>query len=259
MISTKFNFHGKLVVKLLIIALIFSLAHPATSAETDKTGQRIVGEEDLTVIWISSISFRGSDHQGQYLTNCNEDKFSQWEEWWEDKVGNFIYHKPAPEVELDEGQGQMEIKFQISPNVVISDVEWDIKREISSARWYPGSGTLSVIYIGETDWEDDDEKDDDENLHQDTDCKYLFSLDAPGFLALLYNEDFRCAKKSKYREWVEVKIGTKWYVCSLYKEWRQIMHLKFQDATTGWIEDTSKTNEIVEGTISGFAGSWSEN
>ncbi len=33
--STKFNFHGKLVVKLLIITLIFSLAHPATSTETE--------------------------------------------------------------------------------------------------------------------------------------------------------------------------------------------------------------------------------
>ena len=36
------------------------------------------------------------------------------------------------------------------------------------------------------------------------------------------------------------------------------MHVKFQDTTAGWVEDTSKTNEIVLGTISGFAGSWSE-
>jgi hypothetical protein len=44
-----------------------------------------------------------------------------------------------------------------------------------------------------------------------------------------------------------------------YKMWRSIMHLKYKDAIDRWVKDTTKTNEVVEGTISGFAGSWSEN
>ena len=93
---------------------------------------------------------------------------------------------------------------------------------------------------------------------QNSDCKELFSIDCPGGFDLPYTSGFKYSQKAKFREWVEVEIGGKWYVCSPYKEWRMIMHVKFQDATAGWVHDASKTNEIVLGSIGGWAGSWSE-
>ena len=89
--------------------------------------------------------------------------------------------------------------------------------------------------------------------------KQIFNIDGPGIYGLQYTTNYRFTYKGKFRQWVEVKIGGKWYVCSPYKDWRSIMHIKFKDSTDGWIYDASKTNEVVLGTISGFAGSWSEN
>lgn len=153
----------------------------------------------------------------------------------------------------------MELNIGTIPNRVISDVEWDIRREVSGAAWGPGSGSLSPTYKRETSWEDDDSANDDEDLTQDANCKNIFVIDGPGHNSLPYTQNYRYTQKGKFREWVEVKIGDDWFVCSPYCEWRMIMHVKFKDAATGWIEDASKTNEIVPGTISGFAGSWSEN
>lgn len=57
---------------------------------------------------------------------------------------------------------------------------------------------------------------------------------------------------------MEAKVGAKWYVCSEYKYWRAIQHIKYKDATDGWVLDTTETNEVVTGTIEGFAGSWTD-
>jgi hypothetical protein len=231
------------------------------TAKTDKTGDRVCAEEDLTVIWIdgSNMSFRGSSQQGQALTSCSSAEFKNFYSWMYDKVGKFIYHKPTGSV-WDAAHNNMELKNQISPNVVISDVEWDIKREASAAYWGPGPDPRSrTVSMGSTWWADDDtESEDDEDLTQNTDCKEIFVIDGPGGFPLTYTTGYKYSEKNKFREWVEINIGGKWYVCSPDKEWRSIMHIKFQDATAGWVEDTSKTNEIVLGTISGFAGSWSE-
>jgi len=234
------------------------------TATTDKTGSRVCGEEDLTVIWVegSNMSFRGSAQQGQDLTLCSCAEFTNLDAWLQNKVGKFIYHKPTGS-NFDASVHQMELKIQISPNVVISDVEWDIRREASIAYWGPGPDPRSrVIFKGPSDWDGDDSGNTDEDRDQNSDCKEIFSIDGPGWgdsgSGLPYTAGYKYSEKNKFREWVQVKIGTKWYVCSPYKEWRSIMHIKFQDATAGWVEDTSKTNEIVVGTISGFAGSWSE-
>jgi hypothetical protein len=229
------------------------------AAEADETGSCSLGEEDLTVIWVdgSNMSFRGSAEQGQDLTSCSAAKFTNFQSWRYNKVGKFIYHKPTGS-NYDFARYQMELKNQVSPDHVISDAEWDIKREVSGVFWGPGSGSLSPTYKGETDWAADDSYNTDEDLEQNSGCTEIFSIDSPGRNYLPYTSSYRYTQKAKFREWVEVKIGTKWYVCSPYKEWRMIMHVKFQDGTSGWVEDTSKTNEIVLGTISGFAGTWSE-
>jgi hypothetical protein len=226
---------------------------------TDSGSYAVCGQEDLTVIWVdgSNMSFRGSGEQGQALTSCSDAKFTNYQSWRYDKVGKFIYHKPTGS-NYDFARYQMELKCQIWPDEVIDDVEWDIKREVSGVFWGPGSGSLSPTYKGETDWAPDDTVNTDEDLEQNTGCTEIFSIDGPGRNYLPYTSGYRYTQKGKFREWVEVKIGTKWYVCSPYKEWRMIMHVKFQDATSGWVEDTSTTNEIVLGTISGFAGTWSE-
>lgn len=226
------------------------------TAKTDKTGDSICGQEDLTVIWVygSDMSFRGSDQQGQSLTACSIAKFTNVYSWMYNKVGKFIYKHH----EWDSAYYQEELKIQTSPNEVISDVEWDIRREVSGVYWGPGADPRSPGYKGETDWADDSPGGIDEDVIQNPTCKEIFSIDCPGSLDLPYTAGFKYNQKAKFREWVEVKIGTNWYVCSPYKEWRMIMHVKFQDATNGWVEDTSKTNEIVVGTIDGWAGSWSE-
>jgi len=235
------------------------------TVKTDKTNDRICAQEDLTVIYVYSFKmlFRGSPYQGEALTACSTAKFTDFQPWRQDQVGKFIYHKPTGG-NFDVASYQMEFNILPTPHKVISDVEWDIKREASAAYWGPGTDPRPrTVFKGETDWADDDSANADEDLTQCPDCKKIFVIDCPGWGdsngGLSYTMGYKYSEKNKFREWVEVKIGNDWFVCSQYREWRSIMHVKFEDAATGWIEDTSKTNEIVVGTISGFAGSWSEN
>ena len=129
---------------------------------------------------------------------------------------------------------------------------------MSGVYWGPGTDPRTPNYKGKTDWELDEGEGDEEDEIQNPTCKEIFIIDSPGRLDLPYTAGFKYNQKAKLRNWVELKIGGNWYVCSPYKEWRMIMHVKFQDDTAGWVEDASKTNEIVPGTISGFAESWSE-
>ena len=233
--------------------------------EIDST-DHACGEEDLTVIWIDAndVTFRGSAQQGDALTAGSTAKHSTFDTWLEDKVGKFIYHKPGTTT-WDAARWQMEIKYQVTPNVVISGVEWDIKREASGVHWGPGTDPLTPIYKGKTDWDDDDPGELDEDLIQNDNLTQLFEVDAPGYghssAGLNYTAGHRCTMKAKFQDWMEIKIGSNWYVCSKYKNWRTIMHVKYQDATAGWVEDTTKTNEVVEdhGPLTGFSGTWSEN
>jgi hypothetical protein len=66
------------------------------------------------------------------------------------------------------------------------------------------------------------------------------------------------SRKTKFQDSVEVKIGSHWYVCSGYKNWRMIMHVKYDGTAGHWVKDDAKTNEVVEGTIEGWAGTWDE-
>jgi hypothetical protein len=88
----------------------------------------------------------------------------------------------------------------------------------------------------------------------------IFREDAPGYDGLACLENWRYSTKNKFREWVEVKIGDKWYVCSPYLYWRMIMHLKYDNVNSTWIPDNQKVNEIVPETIDGFPATdnWQE-
>jgi len=100
----------------------------------------------------------------------------------------------------------------------------------------------------------------DGDFEQQENCKYLFTEDSAGRDNLPLTANFRCTHKGKFREWVEVKIGGKWYVCSMYFYWYSILHVKYKDATDGWVKDATKTNQILRGfgPLIGFAEDWTE-
>ena len=152
----------------------------------------------------------------------------------------------------------MELKYTPTPHLVLPNVTWDIRREISRAAWGPGTGTLTAAYKGQSTWAPDDRDNTDEDLSQSDDLKAILEIDGPGRAGLPYTANYRFTYKAKFQDWVEMKIGENWYVCSKYKNWRCIMHVKYQDATAGWVKDSGKTNEVVVGTITGWANSWSE-
>jgi hypothetical protein len=94
----------------------------------------------------------------------------------------------------------------------------------------------------------------------DSSLPYLFEIDTPGITinrSTLTSK--RYMQKAKFRDWIEVQIGGKWYVLSGYKEWYSVMHVAFCDSVGIWMEDlTGKVTEIKEGAgnMSGFAGGW---
>jgi hypothetical protein len=235
-------------------------------ARTVETGDDLCGSEDLTVVWFDGedLHFRGSDYQGQGLTDGSTATFTKFASWLRNQVGIQIYAKPL-DWDWDRAQGQMEIRCQPKPNVRLTpNLTWDIKREWSCAFWGPGVGTTldKVVKAGAYGWAyDDDPANQDEDLDQNDGLTSLFVIDGPGFgdpnSGLPYTDQCRFSWKSKFHEWIEVKIGGKWYVCSPYKNWRCIMHLEFKGQQEGWWQGNG-INEIVPGTIQGFAADWND-
>lgn len=224
-------------------------------ATTDKTGSAVCGQQKLTVVWVSTMSFRGSDHQGANFTAYSA---AQLNAGYTNIVGSGIkYGSP-----VDRIHNQEEIKLTLSPNVLISNVSWAIERDITRAAWGPGSGMLTPNYKGKSDWVSDGTAIDgfDVDLQQQTNCLSLFTVDTPGFAALPQTTGYRATYKGKFREWTEIQIGGKWYVVSDYQLWHSILHIKFINASSGWGLDTSKTNQILsgEGPLSGFAETYPE-
>ena len=134
-----------LEVHLFGVATSAALNDVTVSAKTDKTGDCISGQEDLTVLWCDNVTFRGSDCQGQ--TNWNGDILGLIDE---NLAGSATF------------RNSMEMLFTISPNVVIADVSWDIKREKRVQDWKNGV-TDPPLY---DDWTDDDAVNTDEDLTQ---------------------------------------------------------------------------------------------
>lgn len=225
-------------------------------ARTAETGGDICGTAHVTVIWFNEadLHFRGSDHQDEPLTPGSTATFTQYYGWMADVVGKRIYPNPEGE-DWDWASWQMEIACQPNPTVLMPNLTWDIRRAASAACWGPGSGQMPrQIVKGANDWAGDDDGPEDEDLEQNQALPSLFVADAPGN-GLPYVNGYRFSMKAKFREWVEVRIGSYWYVCSPFKPWRAIIHVKLDG--NGWVEDNF-TNEVVPGGITGFAGSWTD-
>ena len=227
----------------------------------------VCGEEDLTVIWIaeSDIQFRGSDHQGAALTSNSTATFTRivpgMGEYADDVVGIKLY-APSTSPSFDGVNGQMEMRYRMSPYAVMPDVEWDIQREVARAAWLLELPPSCLPLSGSIDWKYDNEGDLDKDLIQNESLKDIFQIDAPGNEALsntaVQNGD-RYVFKGKLREWAEVRIGNQWFVCSPYKYWHAILYTKFDGASGHWGFDSSKTSEVLPG-IGGLTGhptSWS--
>jgi len=235
-------------------------------ARTVETGNDVCGYEYVTVVWFNEadLHFRGSDCQGQGLTEHSTATFKRFASWLRNEVGMEIYPKPL-DWDWDRAQGQMEIRCQPNPDVKLTpDLTWDIKRDWSCAYWGPGvGGTLAKhVRAGEYTWAYDDYlPGTDEDSDQNDGLTSIMVIDGPGFgdanAGLPYTAQCRFNWKSKFHEWIEVKIGGKWYVCSPYKDWRCIMHLEFKGQQQGW-GYANGINEIVPGTIGGFAHDWND-
>ena len=55
---------------------------------------------------------------------------------------------------------------------------------------------------------------------------------------------------------MEVKIGSRWYVCSPYIDWKHLLHAKYVDEEQGWDIDDMRENYLIKGTFEGFANDW---
>ena len=230
------------------------------TAKTDKTGAATAGTQNLTVIWIddAGMTFRGSDSQGDPLTTYSMAWFSSYDWWRENMVGKILKNKPGGNTWAS-ARWQMEIKYTTTPNEVMHQVIWDIRREASGVTWGPSTGTLTPAYWGgkETGWVPDDPGMSAKDIFQDDNLKQIVEIDGPGSDGLSYTAGYRFSMKAKFQDWVEVNIGGKWYVCSNYKNWYSIMHVKYKNADE-WEQDSTKTNEIVEGYIGGWPNTWTE-
>jgi hypothetical protein len=143
------------------------------------------------------------------------------------------------------------------PTNLVPSLEWDIRREKSVAWWGPGNPACKHTN-GPSDWAGDDNGNVDESLVPTQSLMNLFVIDGPGYGDLPPEADYKYAEKSKFRDWVQVKIAGKWYVCSPYKHWRVVTHAKYDAANGRWVLDNEKVNEVVEGTLEGFSDSWSD-
>lgn len=253
-------------------------------ARTVETGDAICGSEDLTVIWFwkSDMFFRGSDHQDDPLTEGSTARFSSFPGygWMDDVVGVNVYPKPPP-WDWDFANAQMELRFQPSPNAFMGDVatgsrdlEWDIRRQGSSAGWGDGVPPLDRELSLHPGWQDDHlASHQDEDRAQNPSLTSLFSIDGPGIgtvgtqgEGLDYVDGSRFAYKGRFRNWVEVKIGegqyAHWFVCSPYLYWHAILHLRFPGEYENWGRDPLplRPSEVLggNGTLEGFADEWTD-
>ncbi len=154
----------------------------------------------------------------------------------------------------------MMIKVNITPavNFTAKGIDWDIKREASAAYWGAGPrpATKSIL-LGGGGWANDDPPDNvDEDIKQQANCLPLWVADFPGSWEQLHTAGHHYAYCGKFREWVEVKIGGKWYTASKYKLWRNWLHFKVDSGN--WTIDGAEANTIEEGTWTGFANTWTD-
>lgn len=226
------------------------------TAKTDKTGDQACGTEDLTVIW-TAMSFRGSDHQGEAIDAGNARAFTDFLPHDTDEIGLQEYNLTGAGADVF---NNMEIKVTISPNVVIPDVAWDIKREIRFRDWFPLGGRQTV-----NSWASDDAHDNDEDLTQAVGDLNIFVIDAPTGRSSSTQrtlahantiENARFYSLNNFREWVEIEIGSKWYITSDYYYWKCKIHARNGASPPNW--SRVAPNEIVPGSIAGDPNNWTQ-
>lgn len=227
-------------------------------AKTDKTGEMDCSYESLTVIWVDTANmiFRGRDEDPNHPENNHQDEdfdddsAAHGTNTTTQKIG-LQFGPVDPVVCKINARLREEIAITITPNVVMPNVTWGIERDVSARFWANG---IAFQTTGPNGWVTDGQgvQGVDLDLLQDANCTRIFTMDSPGLDNLPLAAGATRTLKGKFREWVEIKIGTKWYVCSNYYHWRAIMHVKYQDNNVGWVPDGQKVNEVLPGTINGF-------
>ena len=153
---------------------------------------------------------------------------------------------------------QEETAIRVTPDVFIPTVTWAIQRDLSRVAWINGVANFNPALGAGWGTDGKGAQGVDVDVLQAAGKTQLFTADPPGAENGPANNTDTYTYKSKFREWVEVKIGSKWYVCSPYNYWRSIEHVKSNAGATAWIAVPGATNEIVTGTITGFANTWAE-
>jgi len=235
-------------------------------ADSAKTG--VLGCEDVTVIWIpkTDVTLHALGASARVLNN----------EMLTDPSWKWGPYTRATGVMCgsDWIKVHSELEWKISPDDYFgSDLEWNIRRECTGKWWKPSNALpdypLFDVPTGTIDGSGDKWID---HVHwhggrmdviqQTSDPtkggKRLYSFANRGLLLLAATppEGQREAIwMMKAREWVEVKIGSKWYVVSPWIDWRQVLQAKFTPGV-GWDVDGTKDNYLQKGTFSDFAEDW---
>ena len=220
----------------------------------DRTRDR-VWMGSVTVIWTpgEEMKFRGTQPPpgfGGFLSGDSEAQLAGTN--FTGQLGELVLAADRTTIRNFE-----EIEMVPHPKVLIPNVSWDICRQISRAAWSNGGAPM---FNGKSEWNDDGPSmvNGDKDVTQQAGKLSIFSVDGPGPIGVPTAANDTYSYKGKFREWNEVEIGGKWYVCSEYIFWRSIMHLKPNEDVTRWIGKEDTENEIVRGTIEGFADTWVE-
>jgi len=193
-------------------------------AKTDKTGECVCEQEDLSVIFCT-LSFKNIgefDSNNSFVYSDTIYPFKALNR----ECGLFNLHMNDEEAwHLACMVNVMEITVHIKPNdTPIPCVTWDIKREKEAIDFIDGFLVGDRISYSTTDqYSDDDRYDSDEDLEQNIGDLEIFSVDA--VFGRMYFNSVKDKKTmiGNFREWVEVKIKDKWFVASNYCYWKTLL------------------------------------
>jgi hypothetical protein len=218
---------------------------------------------NTTVIWTEPHSFKGSSsaHQNKGFSNFNSETLS-WayfgtplEGLHRDVLGVQDYDWPTKTGTIG-SVCQCEIAFEVFPRMTVNPkgIKWDMKRLMRERVWSNLMGLFKPKIVNK--WTDDDTMDLGEDLLAEKNNSLIFALDAPSLIGMEYAKGAFITDKFSMREYVEVKIGKYWFVCSEYQEWHSILHTRFVSDEKGWVR--YGVNEVLPGSIPGKPSSWKE-
>jgi hypothetical protein len=234
-----------------------------------RVGQDRLAHEDLTVIWCDYVQFKGSDHDGEWdserLVRLGVNTNNLWSQFSKAEAYNV-----------------METTFKVRPRQAIPVFYWDIKREARSRQWVKLKG------LPPSDISKEDSDDDPNQAHEDLEQRKDLELrvkDTPGWAKFggnaLLSKEGTYTQKITAKEWLEVSINERWYICSPYRRWYSKIQVKntMPDGRSYWrryfitipkvtlkvgeqkailVNVKGGENEILEGEIPGKAATWVE-